>query len=100
QVSFQDALIANQADLKGNAVKEFLNAVAKGGDAIEGKTLTIVALKNTDGTESVIYENSAGQSQKIVGPVGFSTQILSIWMGKASDSGVQDLKTQILNYSK
>ncbi|MGZ3782249.1 MAG: chalcone isomerase family protein, partial [Pseudobdellovibrionaceae bacterium] len=47
QVSFQDALIANQADLKGNAVKEFLNAVAKGGDAIEGKTLTIVALKNT-----------------------------------------------------
>ncbi|MGZ3794311.1 MAG: chalcone isomerase family protein [Bdellovibrio sp.] len=100
QVSFQDALIANQADLKSPSIKAFLNAVAKGGDAIEGKNLTIVALKNSDGTESVIYENSVGQVQKITGPVGLNTQVLSIWMGKAADAGVQDLKTQILNYSK
>lgn len=100
QVSFQDALIANQADLKALYIKEFLNAVAKGGDAVEGKTLTVVALKNTDGTETVIYENSAGQAQKINGPVGFSTQVLSIWMGKAADTGVAALKSQIINYSK
>lgn len=100
QVSFQDALIANQADLKAIYIKEFLNAVAKGGDAVEGKTLTVVALKNTDGTETVIYENSAGQTQKINGPVGFSTQVLSIWMGKSADTGVAALKSQIINYSK
>lgn len=99
-VSFQDALIVNQYDLKAPHLKSFLEAVAKGGDALEGKTLTVVTMKNNDGTETVIYENTAGQIQKINGPVGFASQVLSIWLGQPSDAGIESLKSQIIDYKK
>jgi hypothetical protein len=97
QVSFQEAFTANSVDMKAPHINQFLKAIGAGGDATSGKTLTLAALKNSDGTESVIYENAAGTAIKIIGPKGFSTQIMSIWLGAPADSGIKNLKNQIIS---
>jgi hypothetical protein len=96
QTSFKEALQANSVNVTDASVAQFLKAVEKGGDAVNGKALTIVTQQNADKTESVYYEDSNGQVTKINGNQGFARQLMSIWLGKSADSGVAALKAQLI----
>jgi hypothetical protein len=95
QGAFQDALKENGVNVEDAAVKKFLEAVKAGGGAKEGKTL-VVAAERKGGKEIVTYEDSAGKAEAIEGGPGFIRQIFSLWLGKATDSGVENLQAGIL----
>lgn len=95
QGAFQDALKENGVNVEDAAVKKFLEAVKAGGGAKEGKTL-VVAAERKGGKEIVTYEDSAGKAEAIEGGPGFIRQIFSLWLGKATDSGVENLQEGIL----
>lgn len=94
--SFKDGLVENSVDLNNPAIKQFLDTVAQGGDAENGKSITIVLEKLPGGKEAVTYENTNGVSTTISGDAGFSKAVLSIWLGKSADSGLEKLKKAIL----
>ncbi|WP_413288737.1 chalcone isomerase family protein [Bdellovibrio sp. HCB337] len=97
QVSFRDALIANHVKIMDPEIRQFLAAVAGGGDASANRALTIVINKNSDGSETLVYEDTHGRESKITGPRGFTRDIFSIWLGASADEGVADLKRSLLS---
>lgn len=97
QSSFKEALQANNVNINDAAVAQFLAAVKNGGDAANGKALTIVTQKDaTTGKETVSYEDTAGKVTRTTGDAGFSSKIMSIWLGNPSDNGVANLKAQLI----
>jgi hypothetical protein len=96
QASFADAFKVNNIDITKPEMAQFLSAVKTGGDANAGKSLTIVAQKNADLTESVFYEDSNGKVTEINGPQGFAKSIFVIGLGKGADAGVDELRAQII----
>ncbi|UXR63727.1 chalcone isomerase family protein [Bdellovibrio bacteriovorus] len=96
QKSFKEALKANNISLEDAAVKQFLDSVSQGGEAKDGKALTILGAKLKDGSESIFYETTAGNVSEIKGPAGFIEKVFAIWLGKPSDDGVANLKKSIL----
>ncbi len=96
QKSFKEALKTNKIDTEDAAVKQFLDSVSKGGEAKEGKSLSVLGAKLKDGTEAILYETTAGNLSEIKGPAGFIEKVFSIWLGKPADSGVAELKKAFL----
>lgn len=96
QKSFREALKANGVDTNEAPTQQFLESVKNGGEAKEGKNLTVVGAKLKDGSEVISYETTGGTISQIKGEAGFVEKIFSIWLGKPSDSGVADLKKAIL----
>ncbi|KHD87053.1 MAG: hypothetical protein OM95_16465 [Bdellovibrio sp. ArHS] len=96
QKSFKEALTANKINTQEASIQQFLDTVAKGGEAKEGKALSIVGSHLKDGSESIIYETTAGNVTEVKGPAGFIEKIFSIWLGKPADDGVAQLKKSIL----
>lgn len=96
QSSFKDALEANKIDLKKTEIQKFLEAVKSGGEAKKGKTLTVLGVKKSDGSETIIYEDANLKATTIVGGAGFIQEIFAIWLGQPSDDGVAKLKADIL----
>jgi hypothetical protein len=96
QTSFKEALQANKINVADAAISQFLKAVDAGGDAANGKPLTIVTQKNADKTESVYYEDTNGKVTKVDGNEGFSKQLMAIWLGTPADNGVANLKAQLI----
>lgn len=96
--AFEDGLSANSIDLDQPEIAEFLSAVQKAGEATSGKTVTLLFTKNSDGTEKLTYEDTAGKSSEITGASGFREKILSIWLGTSvpGDDGLVELKQQLL----
>lgn len=96
QSSFAEAFKVNGVNVNETAIAQFLAAVKAGGDAISGKTLTVVAHKNADKTESIYYEDSNGKVTKVVGTEGTAKKIFVICLGKGADAGVDNLRNQIV----
>lgn len=95
QTGFVDGFIANKIETSQPHIKQFLEAVAAGGNVLAHKTLTVVAEQVLDG-DIVTYEDNNGKATTIHGPKGFAKNIVSLWMGNSSDSGVKDFKNQLL----
>lgn len=96
QKSFSEALKANGVDVTQSSTKQFLEAVAKGGEANKAKSLSILGLRFKDGREGIFYESTNGKTYEIKGDAGFIERIFSIWLGKPADEGVADLRREIL----
>lgn len=96
QKSFKEALAANSVNLEDNSIKQFLDAVSKGGEAQEGKSLTILGSRMKDGSEKISYETTSGTVTEIKGSAGFIQNVFAIWLGKPADDGVAELKKSIL----
>ena len=96
QKSFKEALAVNSVNVEDASVHEFLSAVVKGGEAKEGKSLTVLGAKLSDGSESISYETTSGQVTVVKGSAGFVEKVFSIWLGKPADDGVAQLKKSIL----
>ncbi len=97
QSSFRDSLLANQVDLNRPAIREFLDAVSNGGDAHQGKPLTLVGERLSDSVDAITYEDTTGKVTTIMGPAGLVRDIFSIWLGKPADSGVENLKKLLVS---
>jgi len=96
QKSFKEAFKTNKIDIEDASVKQFLDSVAKGGEAKEGKALTVLGAHLKDGSEAVLYETTSGNLSQIKGSAGFIEKIFSIWLGKPADDGVAQLKKSFL----
>lgn len=96
QSSFKEALVANKVSLEDSSIRQFLEAVNKGGVALNGKTISIVGSKLKDGQELISYESSTGSLSEIKGSPGFIEKIFSIWLGKPADEGIASLKKSLL----
>lgn len=96
QKSFIDALKANKVNTDDSSVKQFLDTVQKGGEAKQGKSLTILGSLSPDGNEVIYYETTSGAISEIKGSKGFVEKIFSIWLGTPADDGVANLKKSIL----
>lgn len=96
QKSFKEALKANKVDLSDSSINQFLDLVAKGGEAKEGKALSILGTTLKDGSEAITYESTSGVSSEVKGSKGFIQKVFSIWLGTPADDGVAALKKSIL----
>lgn len=96
QVSFRDALDANDIDLKNKGIVAFLAAVNDGADAQNGKSMNISLKKDDAGLVTVVYENTSGVEKTITGDETLFKGILAIWLGEPADSGLQTLRAAIL----
>jgi Chalcone isomerase-like len=95
QVSFRDALTANKVNIDDPAIKQLLDYVVKGGEAKEGKTLTFLAFKNSDGTDSLSYETNDGVVSTVKGK-DLIKNVFSMWLGEPADDGLKKLKEDLL----
>lgn len=96
KISFRDAFDANGVDINNPAIKALLAAVAQGGDATANGHLTFVTNKHSDGTETLIYEDTAGKQAVIKGDKGLTHDVLSMWIGNPADDGLATLKKSLL----
>lgn len=96
QNSFKDALVVNKVDLKKTEIQSFLMAVKNGGEAKEGKHLTIFGSKKSDGNETLTYEDANQKSTAINGGPGLIKDVFAIWLGTPVDDGIEKLKAEIL----
>jgi hypothetical protein len=96
---FKEALEENKVKLDSAEVKQFLQAVTSGGAVKDKQTLTVVGDKRA-AKEVVSYENAAGKLVTISGEPGFVQNIFSLWLGKIDDSGLENLKNEILGLKK
>lgn len=93
--AFRESFKENKISLDQEAIQKFLAAVKAGGGAQEGKTLTVVGEK-MGAKELVTYEGTNGNSVTIEGGEGFRREIFALWLGKPTDSGVENLQEGIL----
>lgn len=97
--SFLDAFDANGIDTNDADIVAFTDLVNAGGAASNMGSLTIVTVKNPDGTETVSYGNQVGGNEKVgkaLGAAGFGQKIMSIWLGVPADDGLKALKAELL----
>lgn len=94
--AFEDSLQTNGIDPKSEAIKPLFAIVEKAGDAKDTLTTTIVFERRKDGSEWVHYENGKGELQSQSFEKGMNQKILSIWVGKPADSGMERLHDQFL----
>ena len=94
--NFKTSLEKNGVATSDAGVASFLGAVAKGGEAKQGTSMTILIVKNPDGSETVTYENGSQAFDPITGH-DLTHKIMSIWLGVvAFDDGLKALKAEIL----
>lgn len=95
QVSFRDALMANNVDVNSAEVKALFSHMVAGGEAKNKGTMTFATNKNTDGTETLYYEDTKGTVNAVVGK-DLTRKIFSMWLGIPADDGLKKLKEEML----
>jgi hypothetical protein len=95
--SFSEALAANGYKVEGE-LKQLISVIQNGASGDQGKNLSLVLSKDVDPAfVNFSYEDSQGKIQTLkVGSLAM-TQVLSIWLGKPADSGLEALKASLLN---
>ena len=97
--SFLDALDANGVDTAQPEIEAFIELVNQAGAAANGGSLSIVLVKNADGSETLTLGNQKGGGEftgSANGAAGFGQKILSIWLGVPADDGLKSLKCELL----
>ncbi|OFZ29792.1 MAG: hypothetical protein A2622_11290 [Bdellovibrionales bacterium RIFCSPHIGHO2_01_FULL_40_29] len=94
-ISFREGLQANGYALDAE-LQQMLSMVEKSADAVQGKSLTLLMVKEGEKT-NVYYEDASGVQKSFQGSAQLMTKIMAIWLGKSSDDGLAALKKQLLN---
>ncbi len=95
QVSFRDALVANNVDINTPEIVKLFELMIAGGEAKNQKTMTFVTNKNTDGTETLYFEDTNGKVGTVTGK-DLTKNIFSMWLGVSADDGLKKLKEEML----
>jgi hypothetical protein len=94
--AFREGFEENGVSLKDPAIGRFLEAVKAGSGAPEGKTLLVAAEREKD-SEKVTYEDAEGKATTVDGGAGFIRNVFSLWLGKATDSGLESFQEEVLS---
>lgn len=97
--AFEDSLERNGFDPKAEDFKPLFEIVEKAGEAKDALTTTIVFERRKDASEWIHYENGRHELQTKSFEKGMIAKILSIWVGKPADSGMERLHQQYLGKS-
>lgn len=97
--AFEDSLENNGIDPNSEVMKPLFAMVEKAGDAKDTLSTTILFERRKDGSEWVHYENGKGELQSAAFEKGTIAKVLSIWVGKPADSGMERLHKQFLGQS-
>jgi len=92
--SFKDALAANNYALDAELTNA-LGLMEKGADATSGKSITLLMTKD-GGKTNLYYEDTKGVTVSMSASPEMMKKIMSIWLGKPVDDGLDALKTQML----
>lgn len=93
--SFREAIEANGYEID-TELTNLLAIVEKAADGTQGKSISMF-MKKDGANLNVYYEDTTGQLKTFVGSQSIMTKILSIWLGKPADKGLEKLKAQLLN---
>jgi hypothetical protein len=91
---FEAGLKENQTDMNSEPIKAFLLAVKKVGDLKENEAY-IIARNKSEKTDDVILLIPGKSKEIVTGPSGWSDQILNLWAGKPTDSGIKNLQKEL-----
>jgi hypothetical protein len=95
--AFEDAFAANGIDVKADAsVKPLFEMLKKGGEMNDKQTMTVAIARGPEASETLLFDNGKGEVQSAAVEKGAGAKILKLWLGKASDSGVERLQKQFL----
>lgn len=93
--SFREALEHNGYEITGE-LEQVLQLMESSADATQGKSLTMLMVRNAQGGTNIYYEDAAGAQKSLVGSAELMTKIMSIWLGQSADKGLEDLKKALL----
>ncbi len=103
--AYQDAFRANNIDptkditlLDQTNHTGFLDIVNQAGSAGTNQTVTLLMVREANGTETLTYDNGNGYVGHVAGGPGFLHKIYSIWLGVPADQYIAALKTQWMNW--
>jgi hypothetical protein len=91
--SYRECLEANGFDLKAEPLQRFLELVKQSGDVKKGDVMTLYFQENA-GAARLFFET--GKLQSMQADKVLLEQILSLWFGKAADSGLKAMQKQLL----
>jgi hypothetical protein len=94
-VSFREGIEHNDYTVDAE-LEQMLNLIETSADAVQGKSVTMLMVRNALGGTKVYYEDSNGAQKSFVGSAGIMTKVMSIWLGKTADSGLTTLKQSLL----
>ena len=94
---FEKGLSANGASMADPTVKALLDALRAGGEVREGQSITLMVERNADASETVTFETPKGEVKSLPAAKGIARLVVSLYLGKATDSGVENLKKDIIN---
>ncbi len=94
--SFREALQANGYVID-TELTNILALFEKSAEATSGKSLSLLMKKDATANKvNVYYEDTTGKTQSVVAAPEVMIKILSIWLGKPADSGLEKLKASLL----
>lgn len=93
--SFREALEHNGYVIEGE-LEQVLSFMETSADAIQGKSLTMLMVRNAQGGTNIYYEDANGAQKSLVGSAELMTKIMSIWLGQPADKGLEDHKKSLL----
>lgn len=89
--AFKDGLKENKINLETDEIKKFFTSVKNLGDIKKNESL-IIARNQHDGKDQLLVAIPNRIVEVITGPAGWTDQILKIWTGQPSDSGIKDMQ--------
>lgn len=93
--SFREALEHNGFEVMGE-LEQVLQLMETSADATQGKSLTMLMIRNVQGGTNIYYEDASGAQKSFVGSAELMTKIMSIWLGQPADKGLEALKQSLL----
>ncbi len=94
-VSFREGIENNDYAIDAE-LEQMLKLVETSADGVQGKSLTMLMVRNSTGGTNVYYEDVNGAQKSLTGSAELMTKVMSIWLGKTADSGLEDLKKSLL----
>ena len=94
--AFRDGWKANQYSDTDPFLQAFLEKVKAMGDQKKGSELTLVSISTSKG-EKIYLNSSSGSSFDLDTKLEDRKKLFSLWLGKAADSGLEDLQKEILS---
>lgn len=97
--AFEEGFAANHVSMNDPDIKKFMEMVSAGGAGEESGTLSVIVVRNDDGTETVTYEMIRSHQPyvgSVTGAAGLGKKVFALWLGEPADDYLAQLKTELM----
>lgn len=97
--AFEEGFAANKVNMRDADIMNFMNMVRLGGAGEDGGTLSVIVIRNADGSETITYEVVRSHKPflaSIKAQAGLAGKIFSLWLGVPADDHLAKLKLELL----